>query len=335
MRNAPHAAPAAKAAAKAAPLWIAGTPAAPRPQGRPHPAATRVAAKPKPHRAAPASAATRKLAAAVAFTLCAKAGTVTIGGSPVPIWGFAQLGTAASCADAAVAPQLPGPELSVTAGDVVTLTVTNSLPGRTLTIEAPGVAFAPGPQDVASGATASLTFTASEGTYLYSSGGDGGRQTAMGLYGALVVHSGTAATEDGVAVDAQKVLLLSEVDPAFNASPDTFDFNNWHPSLWLINGQPYPTTPALGVTAGQRVLLRWLNAGIDNNTMSMLGVRQQLLRADGAALANPFEVVSHTFPSGSTADGLVTVPAAAAVGDRFPLYNRNLNAGMTTFLQVS
>jgi FtsP/CotA-like multicopper oxidase with cupredoxin domain len=83
------------------------------------------------------------------------------------------------------------------------------------------------------------------------------------------------------------------------------------------------------------VLLRWLNAGIDNNTMSMLGVRQQLLRADGAALANPFEVVSHTFPSGSTADGLVTVPAAAAVGDRFPLYNRNLNAGMTTFLQVS
>jgi FtsP/CotA-like multicopper oxidase with cupredoxin domain len=188
---------------------------------------------------------------------------------------------------------------------------------------------------VASGATASLTFTASEGTYIYSSGGDGGRQTAMGLYGALVVHSGTAGTEDGVAVDAQKVLLLSEVDPAFNASPDTFDFNNWHPSLWLINGQPYPTTPALGVTAGQRVLLRWLNAGIDNNTMSMLGVRQQLLRADGAALANPFEVVSHTFPSGSTADGLVTVPAAAAVGDRFPLYNRNLNAGMTTFLQVS
>jgi FtsP/CotA-like multicopper oxidase with cupredoxin domain len=184
---------------------------------------------------------------------------------------------------------------------------------------------------VAEGATVSVTFTATQGTYLYSSAGDAGRQATMGLYGALVVHSGTPGTEDGVAVDAQRALVLSEVDPAFNSAPDTFDLNNWHPSLWLINGKAYPDTTPIAATAGQHVLLRWLNAGIDNNTMSMLGLRQKLVRQDGYSLPAPYEVVSQTFPPGQTADGLVTIPAGSG---SYPLYNRNLNRGMTTFVQV-
>jgi FtsP/CotA-like multicopper oxidase with cupredoxin domain len=333
----------AKAVHAVAPVWVAGanqtakpatvkpktvTPQAAKPKAaKPHPAA-----KPAPAQRTvkkPASSARRKLSAAVAFNLCATAGNATIGSTTVPIWGFALLGTAASCAT--VAPQLPGPTLEVNAGDVVTLNVTNLVPGHTLSIEAPGVSFAPGLQQVAVGATVSVTFTAVEGTYLYSSAGDAGRQATMGLYGALVVHSGTPGIEDGIAVDAQRALVLSEIDPAFNAAPDTFDLNKWHPSLWLINGQAYPDTAPIAVAAGQTVLLRWLNAGIDNNTMSMLGLRQKLLRQDGYALPAPYEVVSQTFPSGATADGVVTIPAGTA---RYPLYNRNLNRGMTTFVQV-
>jgi FtsP/CotA-like multicopper oxidase with cupredoxin domain len=334
----------AKAIHGGAPVWVAGAnqtakptaakPIAVKPNAtKPQPAVKHSPkAKPAPTQHAvkkPTSSTQRKLSSAVAFDLCATAGNVTIGSTSVPIWGFALRGAEPTCAT--VSPQLPGPTLEVNAGDVVTLNVTNLVPGHTLSIEAPGVNFAPGSQQVTEAATVSVTFTAVEGTYLYSSAGDAGRQSTMGLYGALVVHSGTPGVEDGVAVDAQHALVLSEIDPAFNAAPDTFDLNKWHPSLWLINGQAYPNTAPVAATGGQTVLLRWLNAGIDNNTMSMLGLRQKLIREDGYALPAPYEVVSQTFPSGETADGLVTIPAGAG---RYPLYNRNLNLGMTTFVQV-
>jgi FtsP/CotA-like multicopper oxidase with cupredoxin domain len=318
----------ARAAAAVRPVVVAGA----QRKVAPHVAKPRPTAKPAAgrHRIKPAAAhPSRTLTAAPPpIDLCAKAGTAPIG-SGVPIWGFALLGGAPSCDDPSVVATLPGPQLNVNAGDVVTLNVTNTFLDRAISVEAPGTDLI---ADVPAGATVSVTFTPVEGTYLYEGGGDAGRQAAMGLYGALVVHGLTAGTVDGTAVDAEQVLVLSEIDTSFNADPDNFDMRNWDPSLWLINGQAYPDTAPIAATAGQRVLLRWLNAGIDNNTMSMLGARQKLLAQDGSALTNPFEVVSHTFPSGSTADGLVVVPAAA--GARYALYNRNMNLGMTTFIQV-
>jgi FtsP/CotA-like multicopper oxidase with cupredoxin domain len=156
----------------------------------------------------------------------------------------------------------------------------------------------------------------------------------MGLYGAFVVHSGTPGTADGVAVDAEQTLVLSEVDTNFNADPLGFDMNNWHPQWWLVNGKSYPGTDTIDVTAGERVLLRWANAGSDNHTMSTLGLHQRLLARDGSLLPAPVDAVSETFPSGGTADGVVTVPAGAARGDRFPVYNRNMDLGQTFFLRL-
>jgi FtsP/CotA-like multicopper oxidase with cupredoxin domain len=263
-------------------------------------------------------------------------------GETIPIWGFA-----ASCAGPA---QLPGPTIDANVGDVVTVSVTNGLAGHTLSLEAPGIDLGAAPTDIAPGATASFTFTATaEGTYLYESSGDAGRQEAMGLYGALVVHSATPGQAYGNAFDAERVVLLSEIDPAFNAAPDTFDMRLWKPSYWLINGHPYPDTQPLDVpAAGQRrLLLRYLNAGMENTTMAMLGLRARLVGRDAYPLANPFSVVSETFPAGETADAIVTVPAAAAAGAQFPLYNRNLElkngplggtspapGGMLTFIRV-
>jgi FtsP/CotA-like multicopper oxidase with cupredoxin domain len=322
----------------AAPLWIAGghrTSAAivvrPAAHAVKHAAIKHAV---RPQRTKPA-AAHRKLTAALSINLCAKAGSMTMpDATTVSIWGFALLGSAPSCNDASVVAKLPGPQIDVTAGDTITLNVTNTFSDRTLTIEAPGVNIT-GTQDVPPLATASLTFSAPEGTYLYESSGNAGRQYAMGLYGAFVVHSATAGQADGVPINAEKVLVLSEVDTAFAAGPDTFNLDNWHPSYWLINGKAYPDTPSLTVTPGERLLLRWVNAGNDNHTMSLLSLHQQLLARDGFALRAPYSVVSETFPSGQTADGLVTIPAAAAPGSKFPVYNRNLNLGMTMFLAVS
>lgn len=281
----------------------------------------------------------------VTFDLCAKAGTVTLpGGVTAPIWGFAEKPPGTACSDASVTPALPGPQLTVGVGDTVRLNVTNALDaGHTLSLEAPGIAFDPtGSADAAPGDTASRTFTATAaGTYLYASAGGAGRQQAMGLYGALVVRPDTAAYA------VERTLVLSEIDPALNADPDGFNLLNWAPSYWLINGRAHPQTDELDVHAGDHLLLRYVNAGGEHVTMTLLGRDTRVVARDAYPLANPIDVVAQTIPAGATADGVVTIPAAAAAGDRYPLYNRQLRltngapgapdhapGGMLTFIRV-
>jgi FtsP/CotA-like multicopper oxidase with cupredoxin domain len=328
----------AAASKRQAPVWVVGDRRAS--VRAVHPAAARRAtaapvATPSmaPPRTTPAHASRKPAAAPPPVELCAKAGTADPGSGPIPIWGFALRNNALSCNDATVVARIPGPQLDIPAGASVTVNVTNAVPGHTLRFEAAGLTVS-GTVDIAPGTTATLTLSGPEGTYLYDSGGDAGRQQAMGLYGALVVHAPTPNTADGVQFDREQVLVLSEIDPAFSAAPDTFDMNAWHPTIWLINGRTYPGTATLDVRPGQRLLLRWANAGADHDTMSVLGLHQRLLARGGFPLTAPYDVVSQTFPAGDTADALLTIPDAAAPGTRFPIYNRNLNMGMTMFLRV-
>jgi FtsP/CotA-like multicopper oxidase with cupredoxin domain len=270
-------------------------------------------------------------AAPVTINLCAVAGTATLTGSfSVPIWGFGTPTTPGDCTTATAS--LPGPVLSVNEGDTVTINVTNALPGtRTLTFEAPGVSFDPGPTDAVTGATVIRSFTASApGTYLYQSGGDAGRQEAMGLYGELIVRSLTAGQAYGAATTAYDVeanLLLSQVDPSFNAAPDTFDMRNYLATYWLINGKAYPdTAPGITAAVGQRVLLRYVNAGYDNTSMALLGMHEHVLARDANLLNNPFFADAETIPAGGTEDAIATMPATAPPSSNgFPLFNRNLH----------
>ena len=266
-------------------------------------------------------------AAPVTISLCAKAGTVTLPGpATVPIWGFGVPTTPGDCATATAS--LPGPVLTVNEGDVVTFSVTNALPaGHTLSFEIPGVDFTAGPTDAAVGATVTRSFTAARpGTYLYLSGGDAGRQEAMGLSGALIVRPPTAnrAYDDATtAYDVEALLHLSAIDPAFNAAPDTFDMHSYNATYWLINGRAYPDTTPITASAGQRVLLRYLNGGYDNTTMSLLGMHERVVARDARPLNNPFDANAETVPAGATEDAIATVPPGSAPSTHgFPLYNR-------------
>ena len=270
-------------------------------------------------------------AAPVAIELCAKEGTLALPGpASVPIWGFGTPTTPGDCSTATAG--LPGPVLTVNEGDTVTLTVTNGLPaGHTLSMEMPGINLDAGPLQAASGASVTLTFTASHpGTYLYQSGGDEGRQLAMGLYGALVVGSNTAkqAYDDpGTAYDVDSVLVLSALDPDFNNAPDTTEMHGYHATYWLINGKSYPDTPAITVPEGQRLLLRYVNAGYDQTSMSLLGTHEHVVARDAHQVPSPFDAASETIPAGATEDAIMTMPAASAapaVGG-FPLFNRQLH----------
>ncbi len=169
---------------------------------------------------------------------------------------------------------------------------------------------------------------------------------AMGLYGALIVRpaaeaaaftasscSTTAGAAYGNAFDQECVLLLSALDPNFNAAPDTFDMNNYLATYWLINGQAYPNTTPITAPAGQRLLLRYVNAGYDNTAMMLLGMHQRVVARDAYPMNNPFLANAETIPAGGTEDALVTIPATAApTANGFPLFNRNLHVtnGRTT-----
>jgi hypothetical protein len=165
------------------------------------------------------------------------------------------------------------------------------------------------------------------------------------LYGAIIVRPATAGQAYNTAAsayDTEATLVLSEVDPAFNANPATYNTVNYAPKYWLINGKAYPQTSNIPADAGDRVLLRYVNGGSIHDTMTMLGMHQRVIGRDAYPVTFPYDVVGETIPAGSTLDTIVTVPPGAAAGAKFPLYNRQLHltnagafpGGMLTFIEV-
>ena len=285
-------------------------------------------------------------AATVSINLCAVPGNATLTGTTtVPIWGFATTTTPGDCSSATAS--LPGPQLGVTLSatetTTVTFNVTNALPaGHSITFEIPGITFDAGSADVDPGGTLTLSFTApaspsaagaanAAGTYLYGSGGDGGRQQAMGLYGALIVRPSTAGQAYESAATAYNVeapLVLSAVDPALNNASDPMAFNmyTYRATYWLINGKAYPDTTGITAAAGQRVLLRYVNAGYDNTSMMLLGMHEHVVAKDARLLNSAYDATADTIPAGATEDVIATIPAVGGPGGSgFPLFNRQLH----------
>ncbi|WP_114970170.1 multicopper oxidase domain-containing protein [Rhodoferax ferrireducens] len=183
-------------------------------------------------------------ASAAEYWLCAKAGSVTINGQSVPIWGYVQDNDANLANGCVGTPTLPGPALTVGSVDTgLTVHLRNELPEPT-SIVIPGQVTAMSPvwTDGTSGPRTSVTqrvrsFTheaatgggtgnyvwssVKPGTYLYHSGTHPQVQVQMGLYGALtknsldaVVDVNPAEAYSGVPYDTAVTLLFSEIDPA-------------------------------------------------------------------------------------------------------------------------
>ncbi|HEV7639896.1 MAG TPA: multicopper oxidase domain-containing protein [Gaiellaceae bacterium] len=303
------------------------------------------------HVVAAARNSTRRVAAVATYSLCAKAGTLSLpGGVTQPIWGFATKPAGVDCADPSITAQLPGPQLDVAVGTDVSVTVTNAL-AEPISLEIPQLSINEGGTEVAAGGSFTYTFTASRpGTFLYDSPSNAGRQRGMGLFGPLVVRPSTAGQAYDAAASAytsESVLVLSEIDPGLNADPDNYNLENWKPQYWLINGKAYPDTAHVSAAAGSKLLLRYINAGLDNNTMTMLGMHARLTARDGWPLANVSDIVAETIPSGQSIDEIASVPAGSA-GSSLALYNRQLHlsngtlgsagsspGGMLTFVDVT
>jgi hypothetical protein len=114
------------------------------------------------------------------------------------------------------------------------------------------------------------SFTASKpGTYLYESGTNPQKQVRMGLFGTLIVrpvaadqmydspdtkfttpaNSSASYASGSAGWDEEFLVLLSEIDPYLNMAVEAnplanFNFNNYKPRYWLLNGRGLPDTLA-------------------------------------------------------------------------------------------
>ncbi|MDT4905512.1 MAG: hypothetical protein QOH52_3528, partial [Pseudonocardiales bacterium] len=256
-------------------------------------------------------------AGTAACDLFALAGSTTVLGTPIPIWGFSTSGTAGSAT-------APGPLLVVRQGDQVTITLHNQLAGEAVSLALPGQAAislsGAGGDDTtgaATGTTRTYSFTAGRpGTFAYEAGHTAGgtRQVAMGLAGALVVlpADGTAygspAGLPSTSYDDDSVLVLSEIDPAFNANPTTFDMRNFAPKYRLINGKPYPASDPISTDQGHNVLLRYVNVGSQTHAMSVLGGAQVEIAQDAHPMKYTTTVTAESVDPGQTLDTTVRMP---------------------------
>jgi VCBS repeat-containing protein len=331
-------------------------------------------------------------ARAAEFWLRAGATTKPLpGGAPdVPVWGYALChGGFGTCDPVTV----PGPELSVAAGDTaLTVHLRNDLPEPT-SLVVPGqratmtpVWFEPGTpgpvtyggarpagnvtarvrsftHEAPPGGSADYVWTSLRpGTYLYESGTHPQVQVQMGLYGALVQNAVDAAPPAraqaylGVEYDRAVTIVYGEVDPALHAAVDggaygttgptsTFDYQ---PKYFTVGGEPYAAgaPPLASVTGGERVLLRFVNAGLRTHVPMVLGAYMEMIAEDGSPypwLGHPRQQVTAELPAAKTLDAVVT-PINVGPGDaRLPILDRRLDVtnagapdgGLIAFLAVS
>lgn len=317
-------------------------------------------------------------ASAIEYWLRAEPLTVAMPGSPaVPMWGYAQCtdGSFSTCDPATV----PGPTLSVPVGDaLLTIHLKNMLPSSPLinnstSIVIPGQATnmipvkfddGTGRQRVRSfthetlvGGTGDYSWTNMKpGTYLYHSGTHPQVQVQMGLYGGVKKDHASGQVYPGVAFSNEVTLLYSEIDPALHAAVANGAYNpaenstlHYEPRFFLINGKPFQSgDPALAtLPAGQRTLLRFLNAGLQTRVPVINGLTMRLVAEDGNPYpwpANPREQYSVLLPAAKTVDA-ITVPqvGAGASSARYAVFDRRMglsndgaaNGGMLAFLDVN
>ena len=245
------------------------------------------------------------------FNLTARAGHIALGdGNSLLTWSYGDDdgGTGQM--------QYPGPTLIVTQGDVVQVTLNNTLseptsivfPGQ-IGVAASGGTAGQITNEATNGAGAvTYTFTASEpGTYMYQSGSHAELQIQMGLVGALIIRpaaggEGTAYGSPSTQYDREYLFFLTEMDRAAHEAVELgvpVDVAGYNATLWFINGRNGPDTlhpdnagwmplqpygSLAQMEPGERVLMRIVAAGLDMHPFHHHGNNAWIIAEDGRVL---------------------------------------------------
>ncbi|MEU4237590.1 multicopper oxidase family protein [Actinoplanes sp. NPDC026619] len=224
------------------------------------------------------------------FTLTAGTATVTVDGAAVRAWAFNG--------------QVPGPELAVTVGDVVEVTLRNRDVGAGVTLHWHGYDV-PNSQDGVPGVTQDAVLPGQEfvyrfradqaGTYWYHTHEATSEGVRMGLYGAFVVRPAAAAGVDRVI------------------------------AVHTLAGHPLPAAASDRVGAGSPVRLRLINTDNTTHRYAVAGAPFRVAAIDGVDLRGPTDLsgTAVAIPAGGRYDLTLTAPATpiALLVDGRPVYS--------------
>ena len=300
---------------------------------------------------------TAGLSSAVTYTLRADIVPKTMpdGITVITMWGFScEAVDVGTCPNQGVV-TIPGPQLVVPVGDnTLTINLTNNLP-EPVSIVINGQMQSPsmvpvwtdgssGPRtdvaqrvrsfthETASGATNSYTWNNFKpGTYLYQSGTHPSVQVQMGLYGAVKKDAAAGEAYTGILYNNEATLVFSEIDPALHAAvaggtygtpayPSTMDYR---PKYFLVNGEAYSAS-SLPIFAGntfEAILIRFLNAGINDLVPIIHGIYLEVVAEDGNLMPYSKEQYTMFLPAGKTMDALISPVQPGTV----PVYDRRLH----------
>jgi hypothetical protein len=288
--------------------------------------------------------------------LYARAGSVDAGSvTGIPIWGFTT---------DAVGPGKLGGDLQntiiISEGQTLTLNVHNCLQAGAgdLFVEVPAAQQPPSAFLAAADTCASSIQQSFSGllpgTYVYEAGATAQqpRQLAMGLAALIIVRPADFAlattaygSATSTAFDDEALVVMNEIDPAFNSAPLASDVEDYKPQYFFINGKAHPNTDEIFANAGDDVLLRVANLGIRDRAFGLLNARMDVIGDDSHKILfeHTPDVESKLLTPGQVADVHTLVDPSATVGKQFPMLDlsRHLNngtdagvGGMLTFIDV-
>jgi YVTN family beta-propeller protein len=194
---------------------------------------------------------------------------------------------------------VPGPLLRVTEGDRVRVVFTNELPeattvhfhGNTLTNAMDGVPNVT-QNPVEPGETFVYEFTAGpSGTFWYHSHLNTDTQIGLGLYAPLIIDPVQPET---TLPDVDVTLMLSEWRVVDGLTYPSMPMAGAEPNYFTINGRAFPATETINVQVGQRVRIRFINAGQFVHPMHTHGTSFQIVATDGHPVPDMAQITKDT-----------------------------------------
>lgn len=194
---------------------------------------------------------------------------------------------------------VPGPLLRVMEGDRVRVVFTNELSepttvhfhGNTLMNVMDGVPNVT-QNPVEPGETFVYEFTAGpNGTFWYHSHLDTDIQIGLGLYGPLIIDP---AQPESTLPDVDVTLMLSEWRVLDGQTYPSMPMAGAEPNYFTINGRAFPATETVNVHVGQRVRIRFINAGQFVHPMHTHGTSFEIVATDGHPVPDVAQLTKDT-----------------------------------------
>ncbi|HLN61622.1 MAG TPA: copper oxidase [Symbiobacteriaceae bacterium] len=203
---------------------------------------------------------------------------------------------------------IPGPTLRVTEGDHVKINLKNEmtdestalhLHGLLLPNEMDGVSFLT-QTPITPGSSFTYEFDApNAGSEFYHSHHNSTTQQTRGLYGALII--------DPKGHDTKKTVYGETQDIPIMVGDGMLGFT--------INGKQFPATEPIVAKVGEKVRMRFYNAGQTPHPMHLHGLTMNVVEKDGYPLASPYK-----------ADTILVGP-----GERYDVIVESTNPGTWAF----